>query len=217
MQTSLSWSDNRVVLKVKNLATKFRKFRKAMIRANERNTRGKWLIKSLKILYVTGLNLTSWFNQVIFDLVHKFVSHYEYNIENDASMIELCNMKQRTRETFANFLQGWRHLIRKFPQDIPISYQVELFQCNLFPEMSHPLSCQCLETFEEVTKNGLSLDRVLLEQGILRPYQKNSQGSSSNDKSRYWSKNKNIVNDGVTNTKCVQVVTILTKPTTTNN
>lgn len=70
--------------------------------------------------------------------------------------------------------------------------------------MSHPLSCQCLESFEKVAKEGLTLECVLLEKGVLKPYQKDSQGFSlANDKPRYWSKNKNVVNDGVIDAKHV--------------
>lgn len=41
------------------------------------------------------------------NLVEKFVAHYAYNMVNDVSMMDLCNTKQRPRETFANFLQRW--------------------------------------------------------------------------------------------------------------
>lgn len=48
----------------------------------------------------------------------------------------------------------------------------------------------------------------------MKPYQKYNKGSFSyNDKPKYWSKNKNVVNDA----KRVQTVTIPTKSTTTNN
>lgn len=96
------------------------------------------------------------------DLVEKFVAHYEYNIENDASMVDLSNAQKRNGETFSKFLQTWLHLIRKFPWDIPKSYRVELFLRNLIPKMSYHLSCQCLERFEEVTKKGLALEIFLL-------------------------------------------------------
>lgn len=42
----------------------------------------------------------AWFSSLFEDsitsfsnLVEKFVAHYAYNIENDASMMDLCNMK----------------------------------------------------------------------------------------------------------------------------
>lgn len=84
--------------------------------------------------------------------------------------------------------------------------------------MSHPLNFQCLETFEKVTKKILALEWVLLEQGILKPYWKDSHRFfASNDKPRFWLKNKNVVNDGVTNGKWVQTVTIPTKLIITKN
>lgn len=45
---------------------------------------------------------------------------------------------------------------------------------------------QCLEEFEEVTKKGLAMKRALLDIG-LKHYQKDIHGSSSNDKSKFWS------------------------------
>lgn len=76
-------------------------------------------------------SLPHGFIKSFLDLIEKLVSHYAYNIENNASMMDLCNAKQRPEETFANFLQRWRHLIKKFPWDMLESYQIELFQLNL--------------------------------------------------------------------------------------
>ena len=44
------------------------------------------------------------------DLTSKFIAQYSYNIEYHASLSDLCNTKQWNGETFANFLQWWRHL-----------------------------------------------------------------------------------------------------------
>lgn len=70
--------------------------------------------------------------------------------------------------------------------------------------MSFCLHVKGLDNFEEVTKKGLALKRALV--GIIKRYQRDSQGSSSNDKPKFWDKNKNVVNHDVTNAKHVQTI-----------
>ena len=41
-------------------------------------------------------------------LVYSFIQHYSYNIEHDASMLDLCNTKQKVGESFITFCEGWR-------------------------------------------------------------------------------------------------------------
>lgn len=64
---------------------------------------------------------------------------------------------------------------RNFSWVILESNQVKLFQHNLVLELSKPLNCQCLETFDQITKKGLALESFLLEEGTLKHYQKSNQ------------------------------------------
>lgn len=102
---------------------------------------------------------------------------------------------------------------------MPEQHQNELFQKNLVPELSRPLISQCIKSFQKLTNKGLALKCVLLEEGTLKHYQKLTQSSSSyqNDKPKFWSKNKNVVNDGVTDAKRVQIVAALPLSTTNNH
>lgn len=86
------------------------------------------------------------------------------------------------------------------------------------PELSRPLTSQCIKSFQKLTDKGLALERVLLEEGTLKHYQRSSQNSSPyhNDKPKFWSKNKNVINDGVTDAKQVQTVAAPPKSTPTN-
>lgn len=106
---------------------------------------------------------------------------------------------------------------QKFQWDMPEQHQIELFQKNLVPKLSRPLISQCIKSFQKLTDKGLALERVLLKEGTLKHYQKSSQSSSSyhNDKPKFWAKNKNVVNDGVTNAK--RVLTVAAPPKSTTN
>lgn len=87
------------------------------------------------------------------------------------------------------------------------------------PELSRPLTSQCIKYFQKLTDKGLALERGLLEEGTLKHYQRSNQNSSSyhNDKPKFQSKNKNIVDDDVTDAKRVQTVAAPPRPTTTNH
>jgi len=72
-----------------------------------------------------GSQAMEWFSRLplgikTFDeLVNKFITHFSYNIEHEVSMLDLCNTKQKSGESFATFLQRWRQLASKCSYDIP--------------------------------------------------------------------------------------------------
>lgn len=73
--------------------------------------------------------------------------------------------------------------------------------------MKYLLQMQCLSTFKEIIEKGLKCEKGLLEQGIL----KNSKDSgtsntTSADKPKFWSINKNVINDGVVDARVVNRV-----------
>lgn len=52
---------------------------------------------------------------------------------------------------------------------------------------------------------GPFIKQALIDEGIIKLYKEYSD-KPSNDKQRYWKKNKNVVGDGVTNSKTVQMI-----------
>lgn len=86
---------------------------------------------------------------------------------------------------------------------------VMLFIKNSHPDMAHNFQLHCITTFAALVEKGLILERALVAKGqVKKIYDKEK---SFGDKPHYWNRNKNIVNDGVTNTKHVQVATTTQK------
>ncbi|GLJ28481.1 hypothetical protein SUGI_0560290 [Cryptomeria japonica] len=57
---------------------------------------------------------------------------------------------------------------------------------------------------------GSSVKKALIDEGIINLY-KECFDKPNNVKKRYWNKNKNVVGDGVTNSKMIQMI-VATKP-----
>lgn len=82
---------------------------------------------------------------------------------------------------------------------------VNIFIENLHPKIALHLQLQCVTTFYEVIENGLTIEKALIVEGVIKIYKDQKYNNqTSNKKPKYWSKNKNVVNDGVTNNKRVQ-------------
>jgi len=140
------------------------------------------------------------------DLMRKFVAQHSYNIEHHASLSDLCNTKQRNGETFSIFLQRWRHLANHMPYKIEDSHLMDIFIKNLIAEMSFHMKMASLEDFSTLVKKGKNIENDLLDKGAIKH---NSSSSSNNDtnnnrKPKFWSKNKGVMHDGVTNVKSIQ-------------
>lgn len=67
----------------------------------------------LMCLFPRSLNgqLMEWFSRLLsgiksFEkLVNRFISQYSYNVRNEITMLDLCNVKQKNGESFMIFLQ----------------------------------------------------------------------------------------------------------------
>src|SRR5271156_6136652 len=67
--------------------------------------------------------------------------------------------------------------------------------------MSFQMKMASPDTFEALVKKGKYIEDGLLQRGTIKHYT-----PSNNDKPKFWSKNKGVVNDGVTDAKHVQNV-----------
>lgn len=107
-------------------------------------------------------------------------------------------------ETFATILQRWRGLYRRCLSHIPEAEQVDIFNENLVPPIKYPLQMQCLNNFKDITKKGIKCEKGLLEQEILKHHKDSGPTTNtSNERPKFWSRNKNVTNDGVVDARIV--------------
>jgi len=100
-----------------------------------------------------------------------------------------------------------------------------MFVTNLNQEIGFHLQILCASTFEEVIDKGTTIERALITKGSIKLYDNKSNNNNnnnklhinapnantntntqSNNKPCYWGKNKNTLNDDVTDVKAVQHV-----------
>lgn len=144
------------------------------------------------------------------NLLERFVAHYHYNVEKDISMLDLCQAKQKGGESLLDYIQRWRALVGHLPCIVPNTQLVPIFINNLHPKLAYHICLNCAATFKDMMTKGPSVEQALIDEGIIKLY-KESFDKPSGDRKRYWNKNKNVVGDGITNSKIVQMV-MATKP-----
>lgn len=112
--------------------------------------------------------------------------------------MDLCATKQKEAETFATFLQRQRGLYRRCLTHIPDAEQVDIFNENMVASIKYLLQMQCMNNLKDITEKGIKCEKSLLEQGILK-HQNDSRPttSTSNERPKFWSRNKNVTNDKV--------------------
>lgn len=115
--------------------------------------------------------------------------------------MDLCAAKQNENEIFASFLQIWRSLYRRCKTIIPKTEQVDMFSENLIPNIKYPRQMQCLISFKQINEKALKCEKGLVEQGIIK--YGTFTNNTNNDKSKFWSRNKNVTNDGVVDARTV--------------
>ena len=73
-----------------------------------------------------------------------------------------------------------------------------------------------LQTYKDIKEKGMGLEQGLIMDGVIRLYKENTQDwGLSNEKTRYWNKNKNTVTDGATDTRQVHIFGAATNVPTT--
>ena len=72
--------------------------------------------------------------------------------------------------------------------------------------MSFHMKMASPEDFSTLVKKGKNIENGLLEKGTIKHYNSSSSNneSNSNSKPKFWSKNKGVTHDGVTDVKDLQ-------------
>ena len=83
---------------------------------------------------------------------------------------------------------------------------MHVFIKNLIPWMSFHMKMASLEDFSTLVKKGKNIENGLLEKGSIKHYNSSSSHneSSNNSKPKFWSKNKHVTHDRVTDVKNLQ-------------
>lgn len=63
-----------------------------------------------------------------------------------------------------------------------------------------------IQTYQDIRIKDMDLERGLVEDGAIKHYKESQLDRGNNDHSRYWKKKKNVITDGATDTKHVQIV-----------
>ena len=88
-----------------------------------------------------------------------------------------------------------------------------MFVDNAHPSLAHHMTMNCLQTYKDIKQKGMILEQGLIKDGIIKIYKKTSQDQSySNDKSQYCNKNMNIVTDGATDTRHINILGATQQP-----
>lgn len=100
----------------------------------------------------------------------------------------------------------WKHLTKRAPYHILDKQLIDLFCRNVIKEISKELRFKKFDEFEELIEMGCQVEQALIDYGILKinyekTYKESSSSSNHNKKTPVWAQNKNIVNDGVVDTK----------------
>ncbi len=92
------------------------------------------------------------------------------------------------------------------PYKIEDSHLVDIFITNLIPKMSFHMKMANPKKFSTLVKKGKNIENGLLEKGIIKHYNSSSSNNESNNnrKPKFWSKNKGVTHDGVTDVKNLQ-------------
>lgn len=62
-------------------------------------------------------------------------------------------------------------------------------------------------TIDKLVKKGMNIKKALIQKGIIEIFKDNNNNpNTSNDKNKFWSRNKNVPNDGVMDTRTINNV-----------
>lgn len=130
--------------------------------------------------------------------MEKFVTHLSYNVDNELTMVDLCNTKQYNREKNSSFLQRWRSLTSCFPWPILENQLVHIFITNINPKIAFHLQVHYVSSFDEIIDKGVTIEKALVSKGLVKIHNKDKENDNQiNDKPWFLSKNKNVISDGV--------------------
>lgn len=119
--------------------------------------------------------------QTFQDIINQFVDHFSYNLDMDIILEVLYTLKQNKGESFANFLQRWRHRAIKIKWPIPKEQQIGIIISNVDTDLSFQLKMQCVASYEELIPRVLNIERALITQGNTQAYKDKCPSTSSNE------------------------------------
>lgn len=140
------------------------------------------------------------------ELINLFITQYAYNIQHQITMIDLCKVAQKPGEPFTTFLQRWRRMFSRYPWHVPEKEKMVTFINSLNSEMSYRLNLHCPPSFEKLIEDSITIESALVKRGTIKLDRDNPSSSNhynNQDKSEFWTCNRNIVNDGVVDTNHV--------------
>lgn len=140
------------------------------------------------------------------ELSEKFIAQYAHNVENELTLLDLCNSKQKEGESLADYLQQWQNLTTRLSYQPPEKHLTKIFINNLHPKLYHFMRMNCIQTYQDIKSKWINIERGLLDEGAIRHHKDDSHNKSSNDKPCYWNHNKNVVTDGTIDTKHIQII-----------
>ncbi|XP_059070447.1 uncharacterized protein LOC131860098 [Cryptomeria japonica] len=159
-------------------------------------------------------NIKSWN-----ELAEKFICHFAFNIGNEITMLDFCNTKKKPGEPLMNFLQRWQELVSQCSVEIPEEQQVNLFIQNLIPKMMYELKLKGPSTIAKLIKKGIDIEDALIAKGVIKVNKDNNNLTKSSDRNKFWSKNKNVTNEGVVDARTVstsQAKFVIRRPSALN-
>ena len=95
------------------------------------------------------------------------------------------------------FLLCWRNLVSQCSLDIPEEEQVNMCIDNLIPDLMYELKIKSPSTIAKLMKKGASIEDALVYKGVININKDNTNTNSSIDQVKFFSKNKNVKNDGI--------------------
>lgn len=116
------------------------------------------------------------------------------------TLFDLCATKKKNGEPFMTFLLHWRNLASQIPMDILEEEKVNLCIENLVPELMYELKIKSPSTIVKLMKKRVSIEDSLIHKGILKINKDNNNMSTYTDKEKFFSKKKNVTNDGIVDT-----------------
>lgn len=103
-----------------------------------------------------------------------FVAHYAHLIETELSVVDLVNTKQKGGESLSESLQRWQVLTTRISCTIPECHLVKMFISNAHPSLAHHMVMNCLQTYKDIKEKGMSLEKGLIKDGVIRLYKENN-------------------------------------------
>ena len=119
-------------------------------------------------------------------------------------MLDLCNVKQRSGEPFATYLQRWRELYSRYPRQVLEAKKIDIFVNTLVPKLYFDLRKKLFTSFNDMVESAYRIEDVAIKKGDIIINKDKSNNGNGKDKGKPWNKNKYVVNDGVVDTPKAQ-------------